>query len=58
MANFLIVALAVIIALSGLVAIAEGVINERGLRRSPHSPPIDQARTLADEIREWLKDQK
>ena len=58
MANLLIVTLAVIIALGGLVAIAEGVMNERALRRSPQSPPIDQAGTLADEIREWLKDQR
>jgi hypothetical protein len=58
MANLLIIASAVTIALGGVAAIAEGVINERASRRSPHGSPIDHTGTLADEILEWLKHQQ
>ena len=33
------------------------MIDVRAFRRSPHSSPIDQNKTLADEIQEWLKRQ-
>ncbi len=58
MANLLIIALALLVALGGVAAIAEGVINERSSRRSPHSWSKDEVGDLADEIREWLKDQR
>jgi hypothetical protein len=57
MANLLIIGAAVVIALGGVVAIAEGVINERASRRRPPSSPADRAGTLAEEILEWLKHQ-
>jgi hypothetical protein len=58
MTNLLIIAFAVMIALGGVAAIAEGVMNERASRRSSHGSPADQTGTLADEILEWLKHQQ
>jgi len=58
MANLLIIASAVTIALGGVAAIAEGVINERASRRSPPGSPTEQTGTLAHEIVEWLKHQQ
>jgi len=57
MANLLIIAFAVMIALGGMAAIAEGVINERAARRSAHGS-LAESGALADEILEWLKHQR
>jgi hypothetical protein len=55
MANLLIVAVALIIALSGVVAIVGGVVHEQAERRA-RRPRMDRAR-LADEIQSWLRHQ-
>jgi hypothetical protein len=55
LANLFILVVALSLALSGGLAIVEGVVNERAERRA-RRPAIDRGR-LADEIEAWLTQQ-
>jgi hypothetical protein len=54
--SLFIIAVALIIAFAGVVAIAIGVLEERADRRV-RGAPVDRGR-LADEIQAWLKQQR
>jgi hypothetical protein len=55
--NVLIFVVAVTIAGAGLLAIAEGLIDEHRRRVSLQYLPVVQPQGLTDEIQEWLQTQ-
>jgi hypothetical protein len=55
--NILIFVVAVTIACGGVLAIAEGVINEYRGRMPLQYRPVVRSKGLTDEIQEWLRSQ-